>query len=176
MTVKIKIQLLIALITCALLSPGIAVAQSPTLPVIYQGAVLIDGADAPAGTIIVAEIDGVEVASTAITEDTVEEIGTGKYLLPVPNEGYLGRTVVFKVDGRIAGEHEYVSAIEKPIVEFDLAVQTGSVVTSDTPGNIDDSSAGLFGSGNKAIIGVVAVGVALLILLIVIIKRHRRYI
>ena len=163
---KTKSQLLVVVLLCCLLLPGITLAQAPTPPVIYEGAVLIDGADAPAGTIIVAEVDGVEVASNS-PEGIDNE---GQYMLQVPETGSIeaGKTVVFKIDGVVVAEHEYVSAFESPIIELDLVVENGSNGTGT-------SSDDYFGLGLKTFIAIVAGVVALIILLIVMIKRHRQY-
>lgn len=182
MVISIKIKVLFLLIFCALLLPGIAMAQTPKLPLIFEGDVTIDGYDAPVGTVIVAEVEGVEVASTAITK----EIEIGQYILTVQNEGYTGKTVVFKVDGILAGEHEYVSSMD-PIVNFDLHMQTippasATDDSSDTdntlPGKAVAFLSGLFGLGTKAIIGIVVGVMALItvILLLAIIRRRRFYI
>jgi len=165
--VKIKSQLLLVLILCFLLVPGVALAQAPTPPVLFQGDFTIDGVDAPVGTIIVAEVDGVEVATNSPEGIEAE----GQYMLVVPKIGSIdtGKTVVFKVDGLVAGEQEYVSSMESPIIELDLELQNGSHGT--TPSSDD-----YFGLGLKTFIGIVAGGVALIILLIVMIRRHRQYI
>jgi hypothetical protein len=163
--VKTKSQLLVVLILCFMLLPGITLAQAPTPPVLFQGDVTINDVDAPVGTIIVAEVEGVE-AATNEPDDGISE--AGKYILSVPDEGYVGKTVVFKIDGVVAGEHEYVSAFESPIIELDLSVGNGSHGT--TPLN------DYFGLGLKTFIIIVAGVVALIILLIVMIKRHRQYI
>jgi len=164
--VKTKFQLLVVVLLCCLLLPGIALAQAPTLPVIYQGAVLTDGADAPAGTIIVAEVDGVEVASNS--PEGIE--ADGQYMLVVPETGSIdtGKTVVFKIDGVVVAEHKYIGALESHIIELDLGVENGS------NGN-GTSSDDYFGLGLKTFIGIVAGGMAVIILLIVLIKRHRQY-
>ena len=181
MAVKIKIKLLFTLIFCALLLPGIALAQSTTPSLVFEGDVTIEGYDAPVGTVIVAEVDGVEAATNA-PEGGIAE--SGKYMLVIQNEGYTGKIVVFKVDGIVAGEHEYISSMD-PIVNFNLYMQT-----SPPAGGTDDSSgidntihgeagaflSGFLGLGAKAIIGIAVGAVALVILLIMMIKRHRRYI
>ena len=177
MELNIKIKLLFILILCILLFPGVTLAQTAKLPLIFEGDVTIDGSDAPVGTIIVAEIDGVEAARTAITKE--EE--TGQYDLTVPNEDYTGKIIAFKVDGIVAGEHEYINSMEL-IVNFDLHAQTKAPA-----GDIDDDSnnntitekavallSGFIGLGKKAIIGVGAL--IIVIVLMAIIRRRRYYI
>ncbi len=178
---KLLFRVLFLLTAFFVLSAGVVMAQAPTLPVLFQGAVLIDGAEAPVGTLIVAEVDGIEVATNSPEGIDAE----GSYILVVPGSGSIdiGKMVVFKVDGLVAGEHEYVSSISSPVVELDLNVQTGLPGTNGTtgpgdttPGTTKPSSADFFGLGLKTFIGIVAGGVALIILLIVMINRHRRYI
>lgn len=98
---------------------GAVAAQPPTPPVMYQGSVTIDGEDAPVGTIVTAEIGGVEVATNA--PDGIA--GAGQYYLPVSNEDYVGKAVVFKVGGVVAGEHEFVDPMESPVVAVDLSAE-----------------------------------------------------
>ena len=159
------------------MSSGVILAQAPIPPVLFQGELTIDGVTAPVGTIVVAEVDGEEV--TACTVDGVI-IKEGQYMLMIPNNGYMGKMVVFKVNGIVAGEHEYVSSMPTPVVELDLDVKTGSPDTtggSDTgsiaPGKTDDSSSGLFGLGTNAIVGI-AVGVVLAAVVVVLLVRRRR--
>lgn len=176
---NIKIKLLLILILCILLFPGVALAQTAKLALIFEGDVTIDGYDAPVGTVIVAEVDGVEVARTTITKEEA-----GQYNITVQNEGYTGKIVVFKVGGIIAGEHEYINSMGV-IVNFDLQAQTKAPA-----GDIDDSSdvdnsipekvfayfSGLFGTGTKAIIGiVVGAGALIIVIVIIAIIRRRRY-
>ena len=178
---KIKIHLVIALILCALLVPGIVLAQTPMLPLVFEGDVTIDGYDAPLGTVIVAEVEGVEAATNAPDGGITE---SGKFMLVIPNENYTGKMIVFKVDGIVAGEHVYVSSMD-PIVNFDLYTQTSlpagatdesADIDNTTPGGAGDFFSGLLGLGTKTIIGIVAGVVALVILLIAVIRRRRIYI
>ncbi len=179
MAVKIKIHLVIALMLCILLFPGVALAQTPKLPLIFEGEVTIDGYDAPVGTIIVAEVDGVEAARTAISKE--EEIGL--YTLTVQNEDYTGKTIVFKVDGIVTGEHEYINSMEL-IVNFDLHAQTKASADDIDTGSNDNTItekavallSGFFRMGTKAVIGiVVGVGVLIIVIVIIAVIRRRRY-
>ena len=177
---RIQIKLLLISIVVALLVPGIAQAQ-PAL--IFEGVVTFYGNNAPVGTVIVAEVGGVEVATNA-PEGGIEK--SGKYMLVIQNEGYAGETVVFKVDGIVAGEHVYVISMD-PIVTLDLHVQAIAPAgdtddTADIGNSITERAvayfSGLFGLGTKAVVGI-AVGLGALIIAIVsvliIVNRRRRY-
>ena len=142
-------------------------AQAPIPPVLFRGELTIDEVKAPVGTIVVAEVDGEEVATCTVDGVIIEE---GLYMLAIPNNCYMGKMVVFKVNGIVAGEHEYVSSMPTPVVELDLDVKTGSSATS---GNTADSSSGLFGLGTNAIVGI-AVGVVVAAVLVVLLVRRRR--
>ena len=182
MVLKTRIKLLFILALCILLFPGVTLAQTPKLPLIFEGEVTIDGSDAPVGTVIAAEIDGVEAARTAINKE--EEIGL--YTLTVQNEDYTGKTVVFKVDGIVTGEHEYISSMEL-IVNFDLHAQTKAPADDiDDSSDVDNSISekvftyfsGLFGIGTKAVIGIIVGAGALIIVIVIVIIaviRRRRY-
>ena len=181
MAVKIKIHLVITLILCALLVPCIVLAQTAKLSLVFEGDVIIDGYDAPVGTVIVVEVDGVEAATNAPDGGITE---FGKFMLVIPNENYTGKMMVFKVDGIIAGEHVYVSSMD-PIVNFDLYAQTslpagatdnGKDIDNTTPGGAGDFFSGLLELGAKTLIGIVAGVVALVILLIAVVRRRRIYI
>jgi hypothetical protein len=149
-----------------LLLPGAVVAQPPTPPVMYQGSVTIDGEDAPVGTIVTAEIDGAEVATNA--PDGIAE--AGQYYLPVSNEGYVGKTVVFKVGGVLAGEHEFADPMESPVVVVDL---------SATPAGGDrwlgflPAAWGVWPWSMAGLIGGAVAVIAGIVLLIRALRRHR---
>jgi len=179
--VKIKIHIVIALVLCALLVPGIALAQTAKLSLVFEGDVTIDGYDAPLGTVIVAEVEGVEAATNAPGGGITE---SGKYMLVIPNENYTGKMVVFKVYDIVAGEHVYISSMD-PIVNFDLYVQTiapaGAIdnspgIDNGNSGGVDAFLAEILGLGTKTLIGIVAGVVALVILLIAVIRHRRIYI
>ena len=167
--------LLLAIITAAiLLLPAAVLAQPPSLPLLFQGNVTLDSEAAPVGTIISAEVEGVEVATNApggITE-------TGQYALPVPNDGYTGKMVVFKVDGVVAGQHEYVDPLETAVVSLDLSVEAGSPPVTTPPGetSLPGGVPSPGGLGREAIIGIV-VGVVVVIAVVVflLVRKRRRY-
>lgn len=96
---KTRLRLIGIVLTLALflMTAATALAQ-PTVPLLYNGGVTIDGVDAPVGTIITAEIDGEEVATNAPGGTT--EVGTYQ-LDVVANEGDV---VVLKVNGVVGGE------------------------------------------------------------------------
>ena len=180
MAVKITIHLVIALILCSLLVPGIVLAQTARLSLVFEGDVTIDGYDAPLGTVIVAEVEGVEAASNAPDGGITE---SGKYMLVIPNENYTGKMVVLKVDNIVAGEHIYVSSMD-PIVNFDLHALTfapaGAIDNSPgsdngNSGGVDAFLAEILGLGTKTLVGIVAGVVALVILLIAVIRHRRIY-
>ena len=174
MAIKLLLRLFVILTVFSVMSSGAVMAQAPIPPVLFQGELTIDGVTAPVGTIVVAEVDGEEVTACTVDGVIVKE---GQYMLVIPNNGYMGKMVVFKVNGIVAGEHEYVSSMPTPVVELDLDVKTSSSGGSDTgsiaPGKTDDSSSGLFGLGTNAIVGI-AVGVVLAAVVVVLLVRRRR--
>lgn len=137
---KAKVGLLAILAIVPLLLPASLVAQEPPqMPLLFQGTVSIDGEPAPVGTNISAEIGEVEVAGPeSITE-------AGHYAISIELDDNIGKIVVFKVNGVVAGQHEYVDPMETPTVEFDLSIAT---------------SGGLSTAWIIAIIAIIAVGIA----------------
>jgi len=87
----------------------------PAIPLLFTGGVTIGGEDAPIGTTVSAEIEGVEVAS-------VETSVVGHYAIQVPDGGNVGKTVVFKVNTVVGGSAEYVDPWTTPTVTLDLAI------------------------------------------------------
>jgi len=173
---KLLFRVLFLLTAFSVLSSGVIMAQAPLPPVLFQGELTIDGVTAPVGTIVVAEVDGEEVTACTVDGDIIIE---GQYMLMVPNNGYIGKMVVLKVNGIVAGEHEYVSSMDTPVVELDLDVKTSSSGTSDTgstaPGTTADSSPGLFGLGSSALIGIaVGVVVAAVVAVVAVLLIRRR--
>jgi len=146
---KAKIGLLAILAVVTLLLPTTLMAQEPpTMPLIFQGTVSIDGEPAPVGTNISAEIGEVEVAGpVSITE-------AGHYTISIEPDDNIGKIVVFKVNGVVAGQHEYVDPWETPTVELDLSIAT---------------SGGLSTAWIIVIIAIVAVGVG-----VALVTRARR--
>jgi hypothetical protein len=95
------------------------------MPLIFQGRVTIGGEDAPAGTIISAEIQGEEVGTNA-PQGTTE---AGDYSIEVKGNANIGDMVVLKVNGIVATQHEYVDPWETPIVELDLSIASTATYT-----------------------------------------------
>lgn len=175
---KLLFRVLFLLTAFSVLSSGVVMAQAPIPPMLFQGELTIDGVTAPVGTIVTAEVDGQEVATCTVDGVKVEE---GQYILMIPNNGYIGKIVVFKADGIVAGEHEYVSSMENPMIEFDLDVKTGSPDTTGgsgtgttAPGKTDGSPSGLFGFGTSAIAGIVVGIVVLAVLVVLLIRRKKK--
>jgi len=99
-----------------------ALAAVPVVPLTFSGDVTIDGVDAPIGTVITAEIDTEEVADTTTTF-------AGRYAISIDyDSGYIGKTVVLKVNDAYGGEGTYVDPAETPVVTVNLAI-TGVPVT-----------------------------------------------
>jgi len=146
---KAKIGLLAILAVVTLLLPTALVAQEPPqMPLIFQGTVSIDGEPAPVGTNISAEIEEVEVAGPeGITE-------AGSYTISIESDDNIGKIVVFKVNGVVAGQHEYVDPWDTPTVELNLSIAT---------------SGGLNTAWIIVIIAIVAVGVG-----VALVTRARR--
>jgi len=103
--------LVISAVLSLLLLPATALAQ-PTVPLLYHGSVTIDGVDAPIGTTVTAEIDGVVVSTNAPGGTT--EVGT--YTLDIVADE--GDTVVLKVEGVIGGQTTHPD----PMSTFDVVV------------------------------------------------------
>ena len=172
---KLLLRVLFLLTAFFVLSSGVVMAQAPVPPVLFQGDVTIDDVTAPVGTIVVAEIEGEEVAMCTVDGEVIEE---GRYMLAVPNNGSTGKMVIFKVNGIVAGEHEYVSSMENPIIELDLDVETSSSGGSDTgsaaPGKTDDGSSGSSGLDTNTIVGIAVGIVAAVIVAVLLVRRRRR--
>jgi len=107
--------LVIAAIVLLLSVPATALAI-PMMPLLYHGSVTIDGLDAPVGTTVTAEVDGVEIATNA-PDGTTEE---GTYILEIVADE--GDTVVLKVEGVVGGESIYPNLMEVFEVVLDLEV------------------------------------------------------
>jgi len=96
--------MVVLLVLCLALPLGVVQAAAPPyMPQVFHGEVTIGGISAPDGTMVSAEIDDVEYASTTTSG--------GEYLLEVPGEdpaepgkqgGQPGDTVVFKVSSEVA--------------------------------------------------------------------------
>lgn len=160
-----KLRFLAIIAVGVLLLPGVVLAQAPTPPVLFEGSVTIDGVDAPVGTVISAEIEGVEVAANA--PDGITE--AGNYALPVPSDGYIGKMVVFKVDGVVGGQHEYVDPMKTAIVALDLSIGV-------TPEAASSTTSFLGGLGTKGMIGIISAVVAVIAAIVfLVVRRRSRY-
>jgi len=113
---KVLAGVLLVLALCLFsVTPALAV---PLMSPIFSGSVTIGGDDAPIGTTVSAEIEDVEVAS-------VETSVVGHYAIGFDDDdAYLGKTVVFKVNGFVGGEYEdYVSGWDEPTVTLNLSIE-----------------------------------------------------
>ena len=125
---KAKIGLLALLALVTLLLPAAVVAQEPPgIPLIFEGRVSIDGEPAPVGSTISAEIEGVEVAGPERITDA------GRYGITIEPDDNVGKMVVFKVNGVVGGQHEYVDPWETPTVELNLSVEGAAPTPTPTP-------------------------------------------
>lgn len=156
---RIKLGLLAILAICALLLPVAALAQPPP-PLLFQGEVTIGGEDAPVRTIISAEIEGMEVASN---EDSGGTTRVGQYAIWIDQDGNTGKTVVFKVNGVVGGEHEYIDPWETPSVELDLSIPGPAAthtrtltISSIAGGSVTTPGEGTFTRETGEVVGLVA--------------------
>jgi len=131
---KVKMRLLALLLVCALLLPAtvLAVPPVPGLPLTFSGAVTIQSANAPVGTIVTAEILGTVVATNAPTGITV----AGQWgLAGIPwDDQSPGKIITFKVNGEVGGT--YVIAGQGAVVDdldLDVSDTTGPTVTAKSP-------------------------------------------
>jgi len=169
-----KLRFLAIIAVGTLLLPAMVLAQPPSLPLLFQGNVTLDSEAAPVGTVISAEVEGVEVATNG--PDGIAE--AGHYALPVPNDGYTGKMVVFKVDGIVAGQHEYVDPLETAVVSLDLSVEAGSPLVTTPPGGTSPPGGAPSPGGlsREAIIGIVAgVVVVIAVVVFLLVRKRRRY-
>ena len=105
--------LLVLAVCLALVAPASA---APVMPLLFSGDVTIGGVNAPIGTHITAEIEGVQVAAATTTI-------VGRYVVSIDyNSGYIGKTVVLKVEGDVGGQGIYVDPMTTPLVTVNLAV------------------------------------------------------
>lgn len=127
---KLKLRLLIALVIAVLVLPLSTLAAPPSITLYVYGDVIIDGEMAPINTIITAEIEGSEVASSEVLAND------GKYFIEIPdgstNEG---KTIVFKVDGVENDSNQLivVSINTAPSINHDLVITAVAPVTSNPP-------------------------------------------
>lgn len=155
---KLLFRVFFLLIALFILASGVAMAQAPIPPVLFQGKLIVDETAAPVGTVVVAEIDGEEVTSCTVDGTKIKE---GQYMLAIPNNGYIGKMVVLKVNDIVAGEHEYISSMDTFAIELDLDVETNSSSSSIKP-------------ASSTVAGV-AVGVAVAAVIVTLLIRRRRH-
>jgi hypothetical protein len=150
------------------------------MPLLFQGRVSIDGADAPVGTVISAEIGGVEVATNApggITE-------AGRYGIQIEPDDNVGKMVVFKVNGTVGGQHEYVDPLETPLVTVDLSAEgaappptpspTPTPTPTPTPSPTPTPTPGAGGLSTNWIIAIIAI-IVVVIVVVLVARARRRY-
>ncbi len=105
-----------ALLALALsLSLAAPVLAQPVMPLLFMGDVTIGGIDAPKLTTVTAEIEDGEIARVTTSE-------VGHYAIQVPDGDNVGKMVVFKVNGVVGGENEYVDPWATPSVTLNLAI------------------------------------------------------
>ncbi|WP_265581287.1 PEGA domain-containing protein [Methanofollis aquaemaris] len=144
---SIAVLLLLGLVAGAMAAGG----SVPVFPHEFKGSVTIDGSPAPAGTMVVAMIDGTESGSLKTTVAGKYGGSTpldGEHLIVSGTAGQEGQTVTFLVDGVMA--EETATFIPRAVTHLDLHVlttpETGSIaVTSVPPGaaiSLDGSTTG----------------------------------
>ncbi|HEY90579.1 MAG TPA: PKD domain-containing protein [Dehalococcoidia bacterium] len=110
-----RLRLLAVTVTLTLtllLMPATALAQ-PVVPLLYHGNVTVGGTDAPAGTIISAEIEGEEIATSTTAEAGTYELDVG---------AHEGDVVILKVDGVEGGQTTHPDPKTAFEVVLDLSV------------------------------------------------------
>ncbi len=133
-------RIFVLLLLLALAAPASAF---PLLPAEFSGTVTIDGSPAPAGTVIIARIDGRDCGSLALAAAGVfggEELHDTR-LIVNGEDGDAGKTITFFVDGVAAGTAVYTPGASTTIA---LAVTTGTA----SGGSSGSSSGGGSGSGS----------------------------
>lgn len=100
------ILILFSIVALLVLTPDTPLRAAPQLPSSFYGTVTVDGANAAAGTLVTAWINGVQYAQTA----TFTSNGSSVYTLDVPGDdpetpglvegGVTGNTIIFKVGGQ----------------------------------------------------------------------------
>jgi hypothetical protein len=93
----------------AILTVSISVLAAPSIPHVFYGKALINGASAPDGTLVTAKIRGVEVAATTTASG---EYGkpVGSFYVEDPDSNRAGKTVEFFVNGIKGGEAFFANA------------------------------------------------------------------
>lgn len=104
-----------------LISPSLIIAQeTPSLPIIIQGEVMINGKLAPAGTLISAKVN-----NEIIKEYTLTELG--KYILTISNEEFEGEDMNIYVNDVLT--NQTITLESGQIVDADLNIE----VNTETP-------------------------------------------
>jgi len=148
---------LLTLVLLLGLAIGVSAGESvPSLPQEFWGAVTIDGSAAPAGTVVVATINGTTSGSVTTTVAGVYGGSTaleGTRLVVSGAEGQEGQTVAFLVDGTAADQ----TATFTPgtAMRLDLTVQTmpetGSISVTSVPSgasiSLDGAATGVVTNG-----------------------------
>lgn len=133
MKLRFRTIIPLLLLLSAALPLGVAQAAAPPyMPQVFYGEVTIGGVSATDGTIVSAEIDDVEYASTTTSG--------GEYVLEVPGEdpaesgkqgGEPGDTVVLKVNGVVVDSHDFEQGM---FTELDLVVTGPQPLTAEAGG------------------------------------------
>ena len=134
----ILLGLLFGLVGTGLLTPALwrtlSAQEPPPFPILYGGHVTVDGKAAPAGTELLARVDGYE------TGVLVEEGGTYRNLLvQPPGSSYFGKTITFHALGSIAEESDVFLRSGGPVFKasgdaaFDLHFQLPKPEPSPVP-------------------------------------------
>lgn len=123
---KIK-QFIIVALVFSLATPAVAlaVANSPTIPLLVYGEAKIDGANAPIGTVITVFNGAAEVARTTVSQ-------VGKYFLEVP-AGNAGANLTYKVNGAVSASAVCPNSLVTPSVRIDLAITTPAPTPAPIP-------------------------------------------
>lgn len=125
-----KVKKIIAMCAAVLvvLMPILTLAADtpPALPLLVYGGVKIDGLDAPVGTVVSAQNNGLTIASTTLNT-------AGRYFMEIaPNN--VGATLVYKVGSLTATQAICADPLIIPNVELDLAVVTPVVNNTGSGG------------------------------------------
>ena len=127
------ISLVLAVIlVCLFAAPPLVVSADTTLPEEFYGDVIINGAAAPVGTVIIAKIGGVERGSFTTTE-AGKYGGSGTFdsrLVVAGEETEVGQTITFRVNGFQANQ----TAVYEPGLsgQLNLSAQAYPLAAGDT--------------------------------------------
>ena len=116
----------IALLLVAALLPLAAYADQP--PTVISGSITIDGADAPAGTVVRAVVDGTERATYTVN------VGGTYALVMTVDATDTGKSILFLVDGNQVQQTLAVPTLPSDPIELDLSVTT---TATDVPGETE---------------------------------------